>query len=812
MNDSTECADSLHDLLEIVRPRCNDKELALIRRAYEVAEAAHIDQRRSSGEAYITHPLAVACILTQIKLDSTSIAAALLHDVAEDTPVTLDEIRAQFGNEIGDLVDAVTKLSQRESVKDFSPRVETATNGGANLSETFAYRTDREAESLRKMLLGLVKDIRVVLIKLADRLHNMRTLSALKPEKQKKIARETLDIYAPLANRLGIWEWKQELEDLGLRFAEPEQYQQLSERVEAAAAERERHVRQSIDMLRDALSEIGITNVHITGRAKQIYSILKKMRRKNAAFESINDAQALRVIIEDKGYSAGAVRVADDDDTAGETDLGEESDNPRRDRKLAERAKLMADPFVQMCYQTLGVAHSLWTPIPGEFDDYIAVPKDNHYQSLHTAVIDDKGKTLEVQIRTRSMHNAAEFGVAAHWLYKNDAKLDAGYQKQIELLREAIKSIGNDSEDANEFVDAVQSDHFKENVFAFTPKGKVIELPKGATIIDFAYRIHSDIGDRVRGGKVNGEIKPLIYKIQNGDQVEVLTRKDAQPSRNWLDDSYTATANARGKIRSFFRKQAREHNVQGGRDMIEDAIRRSGVSGWMKIDDVYRLFKIEKGKEEEFLEKVGFGNVSSMAIDNRIMEEDRRREKEKQERSFGIDGIVNLFRSRAPQAKEPENGRGQFVVSGVHGLQVQLAQCCKPVPGDPVVGYITRGQGIKVHHTSCKNIVNAEQERLIEVDYVGSSQEAFLVEFLVTAAERVGLLGELATALGEQKINISDVRIGKRNVKHGEVDVWIKAEVTSIKEVALAMNRLKTVKNVFDVERVNNDGRRGNGR
>jgi GTP pyrophosphokinase len=291
-----------------------------------------------------------------------------------------------------------------------------------------------------------------------------------------------------------------------------------------------------------------------------------------------------------------------------------------------------------------------------------------------------------------------------------------------------------------------------------------------------------------------------------------LTRKDAQPSRNWLDDSYTATANARSKIRSFFRKQAREHNVQGGREVIEDAIRRSGVSGWMTIDDVYRLFKIEKGKQEEFLEKVGFGNVSSMAIDNRIMEEDRRREKEKQERSFGIDGIVNLFRSRTPQAKEPENGRGQFVVSGVHGLQVQLAQCCKPVPGDPVIGYITRGQGIKVHHTSCKNIVNAETERLIEVDYVGSSQEAFSVEFLVTAAERVGLLGELATALGEQKINISDVRIGKRNVKHGEVDVWIKAEVTSIKEVTLAMNRLKTVKNVFDVERVNNDGRRGNGR
>jgi GTP pyrophosphokinase len=662
------------------------------------------------------------------------------------------------------------------------------------------------------MLLGLVKDIRVVLIKLADRLHNMRTLSALKPDKQKKIARETLDIYAPLANRLGIWEWKQELEDLGLRYAEPEQYQQLLQRVEAAAVDRERRVQQYIDTLREALLKIGIDKVQITGRAKQIFSILKKMRRKNAAFDSINDAQALRVIIEDKGYSAGAVRVADDDDTAGETDLGEESDNPRRDRKLAERAKLMADPYVQMCYQTLGVVHSLWTPIPGEFDDYIAVPKDNHYQSLHTAVIDERGKTLEVQIRTRSMHNAAEFGVAAHWLYKDNSKLDAGYQKQIELLREAIKNIGNESEDATEFVDAVRSDQLKDNVFAFTPKGKVIELPQGATMIDFAYRIHSDIGDRVRGGKVNGEIKPLTYKIQNGDQIEVLTRKDAQPSRNWLDDSYTTTANARSKIRSFFRKQAREQNIHAGREVIEDAIRRSGVSGWMTIDDVYRLFKIEKGKQEEFLEKVGFGNVSSMAIDNRIMEEDRRREKEKQERSFGIDGIVNLFRSRTPQAKETENGRGEFVVSGVHGLQVQLAQCCKPVPGDSVIGYITRGQGIKVHHTSCKNIVNAETERLIEVDYVGNSQEAFSVEFLVTAAERVGLLGELATALGEQKINISDVRIGKRNVKHGEVDVWIKAEVTSIKEVTLAMNRLKTVKNVFDVERVNNDGRRGNGR
>jgi GTP pyrophosphokinase len=416
---------------------------------------------------------------------------------------------------------------------------------------------------------------------------------------------------------------------------------------------------------------------------------------------------------------------------------------------------------------------------------------------------------LEVQIRTRSMHRSAEFGVAAHWLYKDASYLDDNYQKQIESLRSAIKSIGNETEDATSFVDALKTEQFKELVFAFTPKGKVIELPSSATVLDFAYRIHSDIGDRCRGGRVNGAMQPVSYQVRNGDVVEILTRKEPMPSRDWLHgNTYCVTANAKHKIRAFFRKQDRDQNIIAGRDIIEREIKRMGVSSWMKLDDIFRMFKVEDGKEDDFLERIGFGNISSVSISSRIMEEDRRREQERSERLSALGGLVELLRPRTlPQPGGTGSKKGQFLVAGVPGLQVEVAQCCKPVPGDPVVGYVTRGQGIRVHHRECKNIHNAEQERLIDVIYEGASQDMFAVQLLVIAAERTGLLGELATALGEQKINIVDCQIAKRDLKHGEVQVWIKAEVGHIGDISTAMSRLKSVRNVFDVQRVTN-GRR----
>ncbi|MGQ9814705.1 MAG: RelA/SpoT family protein [Candidatus Roseilinea sp.] len=796
---------TLNDLLESMLPRGDTAGLELISRAYRVAEAAHALQKRSTGDPYVTHPLAVAAILACHKLDAQTVAAALLHDVVEDTPVGLDDIRDQFGDEIANMVDAVTKLSQREGIKkEFEAQPVGAGEGGSARapalraeSETMYYRTDREAESIRKMMLGMVKDVRAVLIKLADRLHNMHTLDALSPERQRKIARETLEIYAPLANRLGIWEWKQQLEDLGFRYAEPEIYASISQKLEAGAHEREVRVAGFIDKLRHALAEIGIENVQITGRVKQIYSIWRKMQSKNRSFDQINDLHAIRVIIEDHADEEPASDATDGEGRLPTNPALSASHNGRGNGRTLDP---FTDPAVQLCYVVLGVVHRLWRPIPGEFDDYIAMPKDNHYQSLHTAVIADDGKTLEVQIRTRSMHKAAEFGVAAHWLYKESAMLNEDYQRRLEKLREAIRSISSAEEDATSFVDALKADHFKDTVFCFTPKGKLIELPAGSTVLDFAYRIHTDIGNHCRGGRVNGVFEPLTYKLKNGDQVEVITRPNATPSRDWLEgDDYVVTANARTKIRQWFRKQNREQNIAAGRERIEREMKRLAVTSWMTLDDVYKLFmvdKAQKDKVDDFLEKVGYGQISLASVSARILEEERRREKERQEGLYSF--VAPLLR---PQ---PTRGKGGWLITGVHGVYGSPAPCCSPLPGDPVIGYVTRGQGVKVHHRNCKNIANAEPERLIAVTYEGDPKDAYPVQFMVTAAERQGLLHDLTGVLASLHINIIDCRVVRRDLKLGEATVWIKAELTHTDAVATMMNKLSQVRNVFEVKRVLN--------
>ncbi|MCS7088802.1 MAG: bifunctional (p)ppGpp synthetase/guanosine-3',5'-bis(diphosphate) 3'-pyrophosphohydrolase [Thermoflexales bacterium] len=780
---------SLQELLHLVQQRCSKEEdIALITRAYQLAEAAHRNQTRASGEPYITHPLAVAGILAEYGLDAPAIAAALLHDVVEDTTVTLPEIRNQFGEKVAELVDALTKISRAEIANVKAPLAASETEE----TESAPYRTQREAESLRKMLLGLANDLRVVLIKLADRLHNMRTLDTMPPEKQRRIARETLDLYAPLANRLGLWKWKQELEELGFRYAYPEQYAYLKQMLAEGEAEREARIQRYIAQLRAALAEEGITNVEITGRAKHIYSIWRKMQRKNLSFDKIRDTHAIRVIVEDDAVAPPANGNA------------EGGDKPPTQPK--------SHPAVHLCYVVLGIVHRLWRQIPGEFNDYISHPKDNHYQSIHTAVIDEEGRTLEVQIRTRTMHLTAEHGVAAHWLYKDDSRfISKEYREYIERLRESLRTLGNETESAVDFVEAVRTDHLRETVFCFTPKGKLIELPLGSTVIDFAYRIHTEIGDHCRGAKVNGRMVPLNYKLQNGDVVEIITHPSATPRREWVHDTaYVFTSAARHKIRQWFRRQDREQNIRAGREIVERELKRLGVAHWMKLEDVYRLYvRPEEESDgrtlENFLERVGLGHITQNSIASRIMEEERRRERQRREQQAQQEGqtlAVEELRVQSP--KHSAERKGRFIVKGVPDSVCRVAKCCNPQPNDDVVGYVTRGQGVTVHKRACRNVANLEPERLVEVVFASEEdvRSACAVSVRVVAADRPGLVADIASVIASHKGNITNIHTPQRNAKRGDVHVEVRVELPHPKFITDLLNALRRVHNVFEVVRL----------
>lgn len=765
-------------------PRCDEASLRTIERAYTVAEQAHGDQRRTSGEAYITHPLKVAAKLACLNMDAATVAAALMHDVIEDTGVTKDALQAEFGEEVTTLVDSVTKLSKREALPN-------------ELIDRNNRPTDRQLESLRKMLLGTAKDVRVVLIKLADRLHNMETLEALKPEKQKRIARETLEIYAPLANRLGIWEWKQQLEELGFRYGYPEVYHDLAQRLEEGAQERNASVDEQIRVLRNALAEQNIFNVEITGRAKQIYSIYRKMQRKKCTFDQIMDLRAIRVIIDDANESALRATMPAMGQTAS-SDVSSE----QRESQLRALGEMQ-------CYNVLFVVHRLWKPLGAEFDDYIAKPKDNHYQSLHTAVIAGDGKSLEVQIRTNSMHKSAEFGVAAHWLYKEKAALTDSYQRYLDNWREAIRALSSEDNEASDVIEMAVKDAGDDHIFCFTPKGKAVELPVGSTVLDFAFHIHTELGYKCRGARVNGTFQAITYRLKNDDQIDVITRQDATPSRDWLqEDSYLVTVSARNKVKQWFRRQDREQNITGGKEAIEREMKRLNVASWMKLDDVYKLFKVDQDKPEDFLEKVGWGTVTMPSISARIMEEERRRDRERSERSFA-NLIVPDFFKRAITAPS-KTGRAGFCVQGVHDVYAVPATCCRPTRTDPVIGYITRGQGVKVHRMNCTNVLNADPDRLIEVSYVGEGEgeEYYPVQFAIMSADRPGLINEITGVLSGQKINIVDFALVSRDPTIGETHIWVKIELTNKDNVNAIMSKLRQIKHVFDVKRVNSQKQR----
>ncbi|RMF81934.1 MAG: bifunctional (p)ppGpp synthetase/guanosine-3',5'-bis(diphosphate) 3'-pyrophosphohydrolase [Chloroflexi bacterium] len=725
----------IQTLLELT-PDFSPHERDLIQRAYSRAEKAHEGQKRKSGEPYFTHCVAVAHTLAEMNLDAETLAAALLHDVLEDTDVTIEELRDEFNDTIAAMVDGVTKLKK---LPFSSQPVKGARNPDAGL------------ESIRKMLLAMDDDVRVVLVKLADRLHNMRTLGYLSREKQIEKAQETLDIYAPLANRLGIWQIKWELEDLSFRYLNPEAYRTILNNLNERQATREAYVNEVIATLREALNKNNI-NARITGRPKHIYSIYKKMQRKQIPLDQVYDVRALRVIV---------------------------------DNKIE-------------CYQVLGIVHDLWRPIPNEFDDYIASPKDNFYQSLHTAVVDGKGKTIEVQIRTEEMHRHAEYGIAAHWRYKENRKSkDEAFEKRIAYFRQLLHA-GSDDEvdsDAEEFVDTLKADVFQDRVYVFTPKGDIIDLPVGATPIDFAYHIHTEIGHRCRGAKVNGKIVNLNYQLKMGDQVSILTSKRGGPSLDWLNPhlGYVKTGRARSKIRVWFRKLNREQHISDGRHVLEREVRRLGVNDSMTFDSIAALFNYDK--VDDFLAAVGGGEINTAQIANRILQQEQENERaSKKQHETG----------RRRQKSAPmvvDDATHGIDIMGVSGLLTTVARCCNPVPGDDIIGYITRGRGVMVHRLDCKNIANStETERLVDVAWreVVNDTQHYSADVEVIAYDREGLMHDISGLISDENVNMSSINVSTQQ----EIATFhVTLEISNISQLTRILARIGSMTEVLEVRR-----------
>lgn len=664
-------------------------------------------------------------MLSDLGLDHHAVAAGLLHDVVEDTDWTVEDVRAHFDGEVASLVDGVTKLAY----------IDTMSQMGARDIEA------EEAESLRKMFLAMVDDVRVVLIKLADRLHNMRTLSSLSPERRQRIARETLEIFAPLANRLGIWQIKWELEDLGLRYYDPATYHHIASLIAERRDSREVYIKRVNAELQSRLRLEGIA-AQVEGRSKHIYSIYRKMRRKDVDFDQIFDVRGLRVVVD----------------------------------------------TVQDCYAALGVVHSLWKPIPGQFDDFIATPKDNMYQSLHTAVVGPEGKTVEAQIRTREMHRRAELGIAAHWRYKEGTRRDAAFENKVAWLR-SLMDWRSDVEDAREFVDSLKSDVLEDRVYAFTPRGQVLDLPAGSTPIDFAYYVHTEVGHRCRGARVNGRLVPLDYKLQNGDQVEIITAKQGGPSRDWLrpDLGYIRSARSRQKIRRWFRLQDREENIAFGREQLKRELKRLNLTEDVRYQDIAALFEFKSA--DDFFAAIGFGDLSTQRVAARVLQVMRHEE-------------VFPEEEEAAYAVTPEGIR----VKGVGDLFTQLAQCCKPQPDDPepIIGYVTRGSGVTIHRWNCSNILlrtnKGEVERLVEVDWGTTQDRIYPVVIRVRAWDRDGLLRDIASVVAEEGVNmrkVNSVLTQKTNL----ATLTATLEITSISQLISILDKIERLPNVIEVSR-----------
>ncbi len=741
--------ESLPDLYTIA-----DREL--INRAYRMAENAHKGQNRASGEPYVNHCVAVTAILAELRVPVNVVVAGMLHDTVEDTPVTLVDIQNDFGEDVAKLVDGVTKLTQlprvsrgdqhaEEEILDEELRQAADRRGEPSPEDTAELRTksrryDLVSETLRKTFLAMGEDVRVVLIKLADRLHNMRTLGHLPAQKRQRIAQETLDIFAPLANRLGIWQMKWELEDLAFRYVNSEKYKEIATNIAERRLDREREMREIIDHLSEIITQPGI-KAEISGRPKHIYSIYKKMVRKGVPFDQVHDIRGVRIIV----------------------------------------------PDVPSAYSALGVIHTHWRPIPGQFDDYIAVPKDNFYQSLHTAVLYDDGKTLEIQIRTPEMHQNAELGIAAHWRYKEGAPRDEAFEKKILWFR-SLMEWRQDIEDAGEFVDSLKSDVFQDRVYIFTPKGDIYDLPAGSTPIDFAYHVHTDIGHRCRGAKVNGKLVSLDYVLRTGEQVEILTAKRGGPSRDWLNPNLglVRTQRARAKIRYWFKKQAREQNITQGRDLLERELKRLGV-GDINIEQLARQFDYKS--VEDLYVAIGCGDVPLIRIANQLMQN----EQDEEGLKFGTRIIPDTV----------VESHDTITVVGLKGLLTTMARCCNPVPGDDIIGYVTRGRGATIHRRDCPNILRLrEKERLVRVAW-GEPKRTYPVSVRVKAYDRDGLARDVSNLVANEGINMGLVQAGVNHDSKLSLAVLdLVLEVKDIDQLTRVLTRIEALPNVMEAHRV----------
>jgi GTP pyrophosphokinase len=748
----------IESLMEILPDTYTSADKELVLRAYRVAEKAHKGQKRASGEAYVSHCVAVAGILAEMRVPPAVIAAALLHDTVEDTNVTLEELDRDFGSEIAKLVDGVTKLTQlprvtrgdqtaKEEVLEEQEKLVAERRGMIDPEDEVEQRMrsrrhDMMSETLRKTFLAMGEDVRVVLIKLADRLHNMRTLSHMPAQKQRRIAQQTLDIFAPLANRLGIWQMKWELEDLAFRYVYPEKYSEIVASLEERHSKREKEMEQISNALYSLLDQAGI-QAEISSRPKHTYSIYRKMVRKGVPFELVYDVRGIRIVV----------------------------------------------PDIPACYSALGLIHTTWRPIPGEFDDYIANPKDNFYRSLHTAVVYDDGKTLEIQIRTPEMNQNAEYGIAAHWRYKEGMRRDDDFERRILWLR-SLMDWRQDVQDAGDFVDGMKSDIFEDRVYVFTPRGDIIDLPLGSTPIDFAYQVHTDIGHRCRGAKINGKLVSLDYKLKTGDKVEILTAKRGGPSRDWLNPNLglIKTQRAQTKIRQWFKRQAREQNITQGKAMLEKELRRLGMTD-TNLDRLAREFDFRL--VEDLYEALGNGDLHVA----RIVKHLTLGEKEEQKEDIHQD-IEQLVQVERPVAPPPEDA---VTVVGLKGLLTNLARCCNPGPGDEIVGYITRGRGATIHRKDCPNILRVEdKERLVRVSW-GEPKTTFPIPIRIKAYDRDGLMKDVSTLIADEGVNMAKVKV-ETNRNLAVFDLVL--EVRDIVQLSRILTRLENLPNVMEARRV----------
>ncbi|GBF73876.1 (p)ppGpp synthetase [Paenibacillus sp. 598K] len=724
----------IEQLLEKASAYLKEHDLQSIREAYDFAEQAHHGQVRKSGEPYILHPVAVADIIVNMRMDVISIIAALLHDVVEDTTVALDEVRSRFGETCAMLVDGLTKL---EKIR-------------------FRSKEEQQNENYRKMFVAMAQDIRVILIKLADRLHNMRTLKFQSEESQRRIAYETLEIFCPIAHRLGMSAIKWEMEDIALRYLNPQQYYRIANLMKKKRTERENYIAEVVHDITEKLEEMGISG-DISGRPKHIYSIYKKMTDKNKQFNEIYDLLAIRIIVDN----------------------------------------------IKDCYATLGIIHTLWRPMPGRFKDYIAMPKANMYQSLHTTVIGPNGEPTEVQIRTWEMHRTSEYGIAAHWAYKEGSSTpEASLGDKVSWFREILE-LQHETSDAAEFMESLKMDFFSDLVFVFSPKGEVFELPAGSVPLDFAYRVHTEVGNRTIGAKVNGRIVPLDYKLKTGDIVEILTSKHSYgPSQDWV--KIAQSSHARSKIKQWFKKERREENVAKGRELLERELKRLGLepSDWMsdnKLQEVAEKFTFNE--YEDMLSAIGFGGITAAQICTRLTEKLRKENEEANQIELTAE-VKEVKAGGSTEKKRPTHG---VRVKGVDNVLVRFARCCNPVPGDAIIGYITRGRGVSVHRLDCPNVHASEEQgdeaaRVIEVEWEDAVEANYSVDIEITGHDRRGLLNEVLQSVSESKTNIAAV--SGRSDKNKLALIHMTILIRNIEHLHAVVEKIKRVKDVYSVQRI----------